>query len=164
MMTLIALVLGFFAGMFWSKYRSSKLVKLLKEQLNNALTLLKDEELKTISHKKDAEALLTENSELKRAMTAKEIVETVEASEDVVSEVVASSVLDHVPAFEAKKMITLKVYLDGDDSYRWQIKAKNNKIIADSGEGYTSMQNLEKALNIVRDAFVTGGYKVSIEK
>jgi uncharacterized protein YegP (UPF0339 family) len=42
---------------------------------------------------------------------------------------------------------------------RWRLKAKNNKVIADSGEGYGTKQNLKKALGVMIQAIKSGEIK-----
>ena len=161
MISIIALVIGFFAGMFWIKYKNSKIVKLLKEQLNNALTLLKDQENKVSLIQKDVNTLTHENNQLRNEkFTFEKMAIAKEEDKLTALDVEKGSVLDHTPSVEEKKMVFVKIFQDEDECYRWNKKEKNNKIIAESGEGYTSMQNLEKAINIVRDAFLSGDYKV----
>lgn len=42
-------------------------------------------------------------------------------------------------------MWTLTVYRDRAGEWRWRIKAANGRIVADSGEGYTSRANACRA-------------------
>jgi uncharacterized protein YegP (UPF0339 family) len=49
-----------------------------------------------------------------------------------------------------KKMLHFEVYRDDKREYRWRLKAKNGKIVA-QGEGYKRRQGLYKALAILRD-------------
>jgi len=44
-------------------------------------------------------------------------------------------------------MLYLEVYKDAKDEWRWNIRAKNGNIMADSGEGYTRRGNCIKAVN-----------------
>lgn len=45
-----------------------------------------------------------------------------------------------------------EIYLSTKDSqYRWHLKAKNGRLIADSGEGYTRMHDCQRAVQRVRD-------------
>lgn len=42
-------------------------------------------------------------------------------------------------------------YKDGAGEWRWSLKAKNGKIVADSGEGYSSLVEVRKAAERVKD-------------
>jgi uncharacterized protein YegP (UPF0339 family) len=42
-------------------------------------------------------------------------------------------------------------YQDGAGEWRWQLKAANGKIVADSGEGYDSLSNVRRAAENVKD-------------
>jgi len=55
-------------------------------------------------------------------------------------------------------------FTDADGHYRWRFKAKNNKIVADSGEGYTTKQNLKKGLAALSDAITSGDYNIKWKK
>jgi uncharacterized protein YegP (UPF0339 family) len=39
----------------------------------------------------------------------------------------------------------------GAGEWRWQLKAANGKIVADSGEGYDSLSNVRRAAENVKD-------------
>jgi uncharacterized protein YegP (UPF0339 family) len=45
-----------------------------------------------------------------------------------------------------------EIYKDKDDEYRWRLQDSNNKIIADSAEGYTRKESVERAIPNVKDA------------
>ena len=49
------------------------------------------------------------------------------------------------------KLPYFEFYKDKDKTYRWHLKAKNNRIIAESGEGYNTKQNLKKAVFTMLD-------------
>jgi uncharacterized protein YegP (UPF0339 family) len=51
-----------------------------------------------------------------------------------------------------------EIFKDSTDDFRWRFKAKNNKIVADSGEGYTTKQNLKKGMAAFMTAISTGDY------
>lgn len=38
------------------------------------------------------------------------------------------------------------IYQDARGEYRWRITGRNNRILADSGEGYRSVSNAERAI------------------
>ena len=42
-------------------------------------------------------------------------------------------------------------YKDSADEWRWSLKAKNGEIVADSGEGYSSLDEVRKAAQRVKD-------------
>jgi uncharacterized protein YegP (UPF0339 family) len=46
------------------------------------------------------------------------------------------------------------IYQDANNEYRWRLKAANGKIIADSGEGYTTKQSCKDGIELVRKATV----------
>jgi uncharacterized protein YegP (UPF0339 family) len=43
-----------------------------------------------------------------------------------------------------------EIYKDKDGEYRWHLRATNNKIIADSGEGYKEKTDCEHGVNLVK--------------
>lgn len=54
----------------------------------------------------------------------------------------------------------IKVYKDTAGEFRWKILSKNNKIMADSGEGYKTRRALHKSLETLRKVF----YSVPLEE
>ena len=48
-----------------------------------------------------------------------------------------------------KKRGKVEFYIDKKKEYRWRLIASNGRIIADSGEGYTTFQNCGKGFNSV---------------
>ena len=46
---------------------------------------------------------------------------------------------------------TFEVYADEDGQYRWRLRHDNGNIIADSGEGYASVQKCRQGLKSVQD-------------
>ena len=44
------------------------------------------------------------------------------------------------------------IYKDYKGEWRWRLKAANGKILADSGESYTSKQHCREALDLVKGA------------
>lgn len=59
-----------------------------------------------------------------------------------------------------KKLPYFELYLDSENKFRWRFKGSNNKIVADSSEGYTTKQNRDKGMNIVIEAIKTSSYNV----
>ncbi|MFC3957488.1 HVO_2922 family protein [Halovivax cerinus] len=45
---------------------------------------------------------------------------------------------------------TFEVFRDRADEWRWRLVARNGRIIADSGEGYTSKQGAERGIESVK--------------
>ena len=43
------------------------------------------------------------------------------------------------------------VYKDSAGDYRWRLKAKNGQIVADSGEGYTTLSACKYGIELVLD-------------
>jgi uncharacterized protein len=43
-------------------------------------------------------------------------------------------------------------YQDGSNEWRWRLVADNGKIIADSGEGYTTERNCDHGIDLVKAA------------
>ncbi len=43
------------------------------------------------------------------------------------------------------------IYKDGKGEWRWRLKARNGRIVADSGEGYKRKAGAEKGINAIRD-------------
>ena len=46
------------------------------------------------------------------------------------------------------------VYKDRRNEYRWRLIAANGKVIADSGEGYSSKQSCKDGIELVKKATV----------
>lgn len=42
------------------------------------------------------------------------------------------------------------IYKDHKDEWRWRLKSANGKIIADSGEGYSSKQACQHGISLVK--------------
>lgn len=47
-------------------------------------------------------------------------------------------------------MAHFELYKDKSGEYRWRFRADNNKIIADSGEGYISKSDCEHGIELVK--------------
>lgn len=43
------------------------------------------------------------------------------------------------------------IYQDQRSYWRWRIVASNNRIVADSGEGYASRESAERAVRMIQD-------------
>ena len=48
-------------------------------------------------------------------------------------------------------MAEFEIYKDADQEFRWRLRASgNNKVIADSGEGYTTKDNCQDGVDLVK--------------
>lgn len=47
-------------------------------------------------------------------------------------------------------MATFNLYKDAKAEWRWRFRANNNKIVADSGEGYKNKSDCESAIDILK--------------
>lgn len=47
-------------------------------------------------------------------------------------------------------MAQFELYKDKSGEYRWRFRADNNKIIADSGEGYINKSDCEHGIELVK--------------
>jgi uncharacterized protein YegP (UPF0339 family) len=61
-------------------------------------------------------------------------------------------------------MLTISTYKDRKGEYRWRAKARNGKIVADSGEGYATHANARRAAIRFVSLFIAGSVKVEFEK
>lgn len=50
------------------------------------------------------------------------------------------------------KQSTFEIYQSRNKEWRWRLRAGNNKIIADSGEGYSRKSAAQKAVHRYQDA------------
>lgn len=48
--------------------------------------------------------------------------------------------------------MTYYIYKDRDSEWRWQLKASNGRIIADSGEGYRNRQDCLAGIQLVKES------------
>lgn len=49
------------------------------------------------------------------------------------------------------------IYQDARGEWRWRLKARNGRIVADSGEGYVRQGNAIRAAGMVREEIRHGG-------
>lgn len=57
-----------------------------------------------------------------------------------------------------------QVYKDKAGEWRWRLRAKNGRIVADSGEGYKRKTTMLKTLTNIIDIISTEGYKLEVEE
>lgn len=60
-----------------------------------------------------------------------------------------------------KALARFRVYTDGGSYYRWRFQANNNRIMADSGEGYNSRQGCLNGIQVLKDH--AGSYRPYID-
>ncbi len=60
-------------------------------------------------------------------------------------------------------MGTFVVYVDAAGQYRWRLFAQNNKIIADSGEGYRAQSDCEHGIRLVKQLAPTAQVQVQVK-
>ncbi len=56
------------------------------------------------------------------------------------------------------------VYVDSAGQYRWRLFAANNRIIADSGEGYGSQRDCEYGIQLVKQLAPTAQVQVKVAR
>ncbi len=52
----------------------------------------------------------------------------------------------------AKRHEKFEIFRDGDGEFRWRLRAKNGKIVADSGEGYKKRKDCVRGMEITMRA------------
>ena len=57
-------------------------------------------------------------------------------------------------------MLRFVIYVDRANEYRWQLLAENNRIIADSGEGYRNLQDCEQMVAWIKQNALTAQVQV----
>lgn len=80
------------------------------------------------------------------------------------TEVVVEAIDKEASADNGERLPFFEVFTDKSGHFRWSFKAKNNKIVADSGEGYTTKQNLKKGMRTFMDAILTGQFNTKYKK
>ena len=51
--------------------------------------------------------------------------------------------------------MSFEMYKDKADEFRWRLKGANQQIIADSGEGYKTMDSLKAGIDAVKNTVPT---------
>ena len=54
-----------------------------------------------------------------------------------------------------REEVRIEVYVDGKGEWRWRAVARNNRVVADSGEGYASRGNVLRAIRAFKAGFAT---------
>jgi uncharacterized protein YegP (UPF0339 family) len=81
-----------------------------------------------------------------------------------VTEVVVEAIDNETSKDSGKRLPFFEIFTDEAGHFRWRFKAKNNKIVADSGEGYTTKQNLKKGMKTFMDAIASGDFNTKYKK
>jgi len=58
----------------------------------------------------------------------------------------------------------IEVYQDAKGEWRWRAKASNGRIVAESGEGYSSMSGAERAIHTAANVIYGADIKVLLPK
>ncbi len=53
----------------------------------------------------------------------------------------------------ATKAPKIEIYKDKKNEFRWRLLSSNGRTVADSGEGYTRRDNLNRALAVLKTSF-----------
>lgn len=129
------------------------------KQANGNLDFVRGENEKLENEIKDANRTMTEQArriaELERKLgnqTRPPVDFQDRGGDDNLSESDAAKRTGRMPFFN--------VFTDDDGQWRWHFKAKNNKIVADSAESYTTKQNVEKGLNTLINSVKGDDYKI----
>jgi len=151
---------------FRKKSKAKEAIETLESTLKN-LEFLRKENAQISIHIADTkEALrisLQANSKLEKEIIACgcRVTETEEVKEESTTE---TNLEDSEAAGRTGRMPFFSVFTGKDGSFRWNFKAKNNKIVADSGEGYTTKQNVEKGLSTLINSIKNEDYKIKFKK
>lgn len=177
MITTIILAIIACASTVWAfiERNGKKILAKLLDGLNIDMDILKGD----LKHSK---AMLAEEKQL-RASERTKLFDLQKKFDDVMASpaappeakaMVAPEVVSNAIDVTALVDVNEEFKMDGDDrtvffefykdarnpkELRWRLKAKNNKILADSGEGYGTKQNLKKALSVMLNAILKGEVK-----
>lgn len=129
----------------------------LQTKLNKTEDLLEEEKSLLIQQRKKM-------LDLEKELAAKREAEVAAKSAIVENEFDIAGLVDVSDPFKIngdERVVFFEFYKDRGESkeIRWRLKAKNNKVLADSGEGYGTKQNLKKALGVMLNAIKNGEIK-----
>jgi uncharacterized protein len=54
-------------------------------------------------------------------------------------------------ATQVKEALKFEIYKDAKGEFRWRITAGNNRIIADSGEGYKNKEDCRHGIELIKE-------------
>lgn len=166
--TIIAIIIALATTVWAFIERAAK--KLLNETLEGMKvneSILQKELGRADKMMEEEKALLAyerkKNAELTAKLTKEPEIPTKSAAVDV-SEVDVTGLVDVTESFQIgdeERVVYFEFYKDKSTpkEIRWRLKAKNNKVLADSGEGYGTKQNLKKALGVMLNAIKKGELK-----
>ena len=173
-MTIILAIIALFSAIWaFVQTRAKGLLSRLIDELNLNVTNLKGDLAQTHALlREEKNALMRErikSSELqeKVAMLTQPAQDLAVKSMEVVEapkSIDIAALVDGAEAFqmgENERTVFFEFYKDrhAPKEIRWRLKAKNNKVLADSGEGYGTKQNLKKALGVMISAIMNGELK-----
>jgi uncharacterized protein YegP (UPF0339 family) len=158
------LLLGFIAAVIWGWRNKSKVTDLLDKIQGLQIILA--------NANSNLEFVQAENKTLSTKLTvaysimdtqARRIAELERKLEGSQSRPAASGSLEDSEAAKKNgRMPFFTIFTDEGGQFRWNFKAKNNKIVADSAESYTTKQNVEKGLNTLINSIKEDDYKIKI--
>jgi uncharacterized protein YegP (UPF0339 family) len=136
----------------------AELIK-VKQELGRERMMLADEQAK---HKSTAIAFDDYKKQMESAPAIVEIRKSTPAFN--IADVV--DVTEEYQLKDGERSVHFEFYNDTryPKELRWRLKAKNNKILADSGEGYGTKQNFKKALEVMISAIMNGQFKSKWKK
>jgi len=158
------LLLGIIAAVIWGFRNKSKVSGLLDKVQGLQLTLA--------DANSNLEFVQLENGKLSKELS--EANSTMDTQSRRIAELerkldnsqtrppASGSLEDSEATKKTGRMPFFTVFTDDSGQFRWNFKAKNNKIVADSAEGYTTKQNVEKGLNTLINSIKEDDYKIKI--
>jgi uncharacterized protein YegP (UPF0339 family) len=60
-------------------------------------------------------------------------------------------------------MLTFQIYKDHAGQWRWRLRARNGKIVADSGESYKERESLDHAIELITTEIGNSNYVIEEE-
>ncbi len=155
---------------FIEKYGKSLLKKIIAD-LNIDITTTKAT-LKKTEFQLDEERSLLKRERAFSADLQKKLAEPAPEPAEPLIQKMASALMSAAPDVDGlvgvsesfqigdgEKTVHFEFYKDRPSEIRWRLKARNNKILADSGEGYSSKQGLKKALTVMLTSLMNGDFK-----
>ena len=158
------LLLGIIAAVVWGWRNKSKVTDLLESYQGLQMTLA--------NANSNLEFVQAENDKLQKSLSesnstmdtqARRIAELERKLNNAQTRPLESGSLEGSEAVNRKgRMPFFTIFTDEGGQFRWNFKAKNNKIVADSAESYTTKQNVEKGLNTLINSIKEDDYKIKI--
>lgn len=163
---MLTFILGGAAVLFlilWltKKPKNDGALQACKDRLTAATNEANGLKTQNLAYAKEVKGLNTQLSEKQRELmrTISELRECKANCNNTKPPVMVDDVIDKEESGKNKgRLPFFEIFKDTNDHFRWRFKAKNNKIVADSGEGYTSKQNLKKGMAALMNAIINGEY------